>query len=241
MPRRLDLRRLALLVALAFALAFVPRGAAASESRIFLTAGGPYGAAGATDRLGTTCSDSTRRDTLYLCFEPARDESTFFGFSGEMRVYAPPGDTLGAFWEMERGGANNGGLTMQFGPDETFPQPQPWATVGVGNVRFERVRSEARLRFLYVVPYAAAGPVSAGRRYVLGRIVLGARHPGLAGCERQACIEWRSASFAFAREGPTVVSGGASCRVARGGDAADCRGRVPAWLPNELPPAGPKR
>lgn len=205
--------------------------APARENRIFLTARAPYGAARALTTLAPACGDTTSRDTLYLCFEPASDESTMYGFSAEVYIYAQPGDTLGSFWDMGRGGANNGGLTVGFGPDESFPQPQPWQVQGIGTALYDRTPQSGRFRFLYAVPLEGPGPVKAGTRYVLGRMLLGARHAGLTGCERPVCIEWHTATVQYRAGEKVVVENTGSRWLARGGAADSCRGRIPAWRP----------
>ncbi len=200
-------------------------------NRIFLSARAPFGAPRALETLPLACGDTTHRDTLWLSFEPAADESTMYGFSAEVFVYAPPGDTLGSFWDMQRGGANNGGLTVTFGPDETFPQPQPWTTQGIGTALYDRTPQSGRFRFLYVMPMGKAGPVEAGTRYVLGRIVLGAKRAGLTGCEQPVCVEWHNATVQYRAGEKVVVEKSGSRWVARGGGAGECRERIPAWRP----------
>lgn len=228
-------RFLALVLA-TLALPALLHAAAPREHRIFLTADAPFGAKAARTWFAPVCGDTVHRDTLYLCFEPARDESLFYGFSGEILVYAAPGDTLGGFWQMERGGANNGGMIAQFGPDESFPQPQPWGTQGVGTVLYDRTASSGRFRFLYAVPTGGAQPVKAGKLYVLGRIVLGQRHAAAAGCERPVCIEWHKASLAFRASGEEQATLGDARWVHRGPGEGDCRGRIPAWRPKTSTP-----
>jgi hypothetical protein len=189
-------------------------------------------------RIPPVCADTLWRDTLYLAFEPATDESTFYGFSGEVDFYAQPGDTLGSFWQMERGGANAGGLTAQFGPDSTFPQPQPWGVVGIGSVTYDRTPQSARFRFFYAIPKNALQPVRAGRRYTLSRLLLGARHPQLSGCDRPVCIEWRTASMSYRPESTVVIRTG-DRRVTRGDAATSCAERIPAWRPRGLAKPSP--
>lgn len=206
-------------------------GAGPAEHRIFLSAHAPAGAPRALETLGIACGDTARRDTLYLSFEPAADESTFYGFTGEVNVYAQPGDTLTDFWAMERGGANNGGLVIQFGPDETFPQPQPWKSPVIASVQYDRTPQSARFRFICAVPKPSVGPVRAGERYVLGRIILGEKHAGLDGCERPVCLEWHAASFAYGPATSVTVRSGGSRWLPRGGRHDQCADRIPAWRP----------
>ena len=204
--------------------------AAPREYQIYLSAGAPWGTHGARTQINVACGDTVSRDTLYLSFEPAADDTGFVAFQGEVYFYAQGSDTLGSFWGMERGAPNNGGLIMQFGPDETFPQPQPWTTQGVGSVTYDRTAQSGRFRFVFAVPYDHPGPVKAGKRYVLGRIVLGAKHAGLQGCDRPVCVEWHAASFGYkGRPMEAVKSGGA--RWLTRGATGKCRDRIPAWRP----------
>lgn len=219
-------------------------GSSPAANRIFLTAGAPAGMPRARASLETACGDTVRRDTLYLSFEPAADESTFYGFSGELFIYAAPGDTLENFWAMERGGANNGGLVIQFGPDESFPGTQPWSAAVIASVTYDRTPQSGRFRFLCAVPKPAAGPVRAGQRYVLGRLILGAKRSGLAGCERPVCLEWHSASFAYSASRSVSVRAGGSRWLPRGAGLRECTERIPAWRPKTVaqpaPSGGPR-
>lgn len=229
-PRATRHTRLLLLLALPAILGAGPR-----QHRLFLSAGAPWGAPGAHRAFPIACDDTVHRDTLYLSFEPARDDTGFLAVQGEIVVHAQPGDSLGSYWSMARGGANNGGLVAQFGPDETFPQPQPWPTAGVGSVMYDRTALSGRLRFVFAIPVDHPARVKAGTRYVLGRLLLGAKHPGLDGCERPVCIEWRDGQLGFAGSGAMEAArGGGALWLARGTREDACRGRVPAWTPKTM-------
>lgn len=240
------------LLALAAALLAAPAPAAAAGEggepgghRIFLSAGAPWGEPGARDTFPVACGDTVTRDTLYLSFEPAADDSAFLTLSGDVFFYARPGDTLGSFWEMEKGGRNNGGLLVQFGPDETFPQPQPWTAPGLAVVKYERTPQSGLFRFVFAVPVTHPERVRAGTRYVVGRILLGARREGLEGCERPVCIEWNAASVGFKGRPMEHSVLGDSRWLVRGSPDADCRGRIPPWRPKRpggapAPPRAPR-
>lgn len=227
-------RRFSWARALALVIAILAPGLLAAsprENRIFLTARAPYGDPRALSTLVPVCGDTTYRDTLYLCFEPATDESTLYGFSAEVYVYAEPGDTLGSFWAMEHGGVNNGGLVVEFGPDESFPGPQPWPVRGIGTALYDRTPQSGRFRCVYAMPIHQAAPVEAGRRYILGRLLLRARHSGLSGCERPVCIEWHTATVQYRAGQKVVVNAAGSRWLPRGEPAGRCRNRIPAWRP----------
>jgi len=233
--------------------AAAPRPGESSASRaqvpsFYLSWHAPHGMPGAAAECAPACADTVHRDTLYLSFEPTADESTMIGFAGDVYVYAQPGDTLGSFWSMDHKGANDRGLVIQFGPDESFPGAQPWPVVGPGGALYDRTPASGRYRFFYAVAKTHAGPVKARTRYVLGRMIIGARHPGLTGCERPVCIEWRRATFSFGTGNEVLVTKGGSRAVTWGPAGRACRDRIPGWRPagagsarEFTPPADRKR
>lgn len=191
----------------------------------------PYGMPGATPAIDATCADSTHRDTLYVSFEPAQDESSFVGVGGDLYIYAQPGDTLGSFWDMGRGGRNHGGLLATFRPDESIPGPSPWNGQGTGSVSYERAASSALYRFGAVIGIYSGMPLRKGTAYTAGRIVFFSKGRNLTGCDQPVCIEWRSADFVFGPHREVFPTYAGSAVVTRGPAAAACRNRIPAWRP----------
>jgi hypothetical protein len=213
---------------------------AAQEVKYYLSWRAPYGLPRAMDTAAPSCGDSTRIDTLWVSFEVSRSESTFLALAGELTITAEPGDTLSAFWQMGRGGANHGGLYGTFGPQEGFPGENPWATTGVGAVDYERTSSIAYFRFVYAVSATQGGPVLAGHRYTAGCLMVRGMATDPAGCQQPVCIDWTTADFAFDLAHPMRIHEGGSHVVARGAGAHPCRERPRAWRPRaplSRPPA----
>ncbi len=208
------------------------------QPRFYLSFGAPYGMPGASASFAPSCGDSTHRDTLYLSFEPSMDESTFVGVGGEVYIYAQPGDTLGQYWDISQGGANHGGLIAQFGPDSSFPGVQPWPSIPIAVGGYDRTRGSGRFRFLCTLAPAAARPVQAGKRYVLGRIILAGKRANLSGCASPVCIEWRRAQFVFSLDRELDLLHGGVHTVTRGEAGSACRDRIPGWRPPGMPSSG---
>ena len=189
--------------------------AAPGDPRIFMAWRAPYGTPGALDTIDPTCPDSSRRDTLYLSFQPTQAETAFIGIGGDLMIYAQPGDTLGSFWDMGRGGANHGGMTAYFQHGEDMPEPNPWGN-GVGNVMYERMGNSARIRFGEVMGMTAGQPIEMGKRYVVGRLVFYGRHAGLTGCDKPVCLEWRRGEFVLGQHRDIYVDYKRQSLVTRG-------------------------
>jgi hypothetical protein len=205
--------------------------AAAGEPRVHLTWHAPYGLPGATTVIDATCGDSLRRDTLYVSFQPTQYESTFVGVGGEIYVYAQPGDTLGSFWDVGRGGKNHGGMIATFRADESIPGRTPWNASGTGAVGYDRTPSSGRFKFGAVLAMDAGMPLEKDQVYVAGRIVIFSKGRNLGGCDRPVCIEWRRADFLFGPRREIFPNYAGSCVVTRGPASTACGDHVPAWRP----------
>jgi hypothetical protein len=207
--------------------------------RLFLSWHAPAGEPGATDTVTAVCADSMRVDTLWLSFEPTRDEPKFIGLLGELEIYSQGGDTLGGFWDMQPGGGNYGGLTGAWGPDSDFPGEQPWHFQGIRAVNYTRTRYRGTLKFFNVVPEFATDSLKAGHRYTVCRVYLRSKRPGLGGCASPACIAWQTAELMFKPEAGTPATRGGENVIARGGSVEACWGRIPAWAPRAIPRPSP--
>lgn len=181
----------------------------------FLSWGRPYGEPGArSTRLGS-CRDTTTTDTLFLCLRSGVTHPRFVAFSADLYFQASVQESLGTFWHLERGAANEGGMGIRFqrlaeepesGPDDFL---QPWTSIGFGVVGYTRTRSSGRLRMVFAVDTAHAVPIEKDRTYTLARVLLRGRAEGLTGCEQRLGIEWRNGTLAF---GP-----GAEFQLRKGG------------------------
>lgn len=211
-------------------------GVRADSARLLLTWKRPWGVRGAQTNWVPNCGDSTTVDTLYLSFRPGRTSERFNGFSGTLHFRPLPGDSLGPYWNFEKGGANAGGVAIEFGPDDTFAWPQPWKSRGIGQIFASREGPAVRLLFVYAVNFLEPGAVHADSVYVLGRVLFRHRRSQLDGCAQPVCVEWSEASLAFAMRDEPRVSRGE--RFVGWGDrgAAACvpyrgPGRTRAWQP----------
>jgi hypothetical protein len=209
-------------------------GPRADKAQLYLSWNAPWGDPRASQTRAPRCGDAGAMDTLYLSFYPGRPGPGFNGFAGEVLFHpAARGDTLGTWSHFERGAENAGHLAVQWGPDESFPGPQPWRVHGQGFVKLDRTPTLASLRLVFAVPHEQSVPSAADTLYTLCRIVIAHATP-LAGCDRPVCIEWRWASLAFGlKDEPRVTRG--SRFVAWAGPESICdpfRGpHAEAWRP----------
>lgn len=182
-------------------------GAHAERAQLLLTWDAPYGLKRARAMRTPRCDDARAADTLYLSFIPGRTVDTFSGFTGVLLIHAMPGDTLGAYWQFEKAGANGGGLTAEYDGVADFPGRRPYRAQGMGFVRLQRTPTAATLRLVYAVGQEVLGHVDADSIYALGRVVL--RHEkSHDGCERPVCIEWQKATIGYAlKDEPEVARG----------------------------------
>ena len=185
-----------------------PAQAVADEGRLFLSWHAPYGMAGARESLVASCEDTSRVDTLYLCYETGRDAPRLYGITAEIVFWPQVPDTLGPFWDFRPGGANDHGVRVEFAVGGSMPMPAAWSTRGFGGDSYGWRPASGRLRLIYAQPSVQAAPVQAGRRYCFARLLISHRNPGLAGCRKPVCVEWAMAKLAFGpRDEPAVTRG----------------------------------
>ncbi len=204
--------------------------------RLHLSWRAPHGLARAADSIGTTCADSSRTDTLWLSFEPSRDETAFVALGGEIEIHGQPGVSLGAFWHMSKGGANRGGLILQLGPDPSMPGESPWPMPGLGVVDYRVDGATARLGFGCTLGNDSKAHLRKGRRYTVGRVLVRGISAGLPGCDAPVCFEWRRAEFVFGG-GRDFWTGGAGHALATRGAADAIRRERLASAPVPTTPA----
>lgn len=218
----------------------VPAQMTQQRPKLFLSWHAPYGAPGAALETPVACDDPAHVDTLFVSFEPTRDDTSFTGMAGEVNVFAQGGDTLGGFWDMAGGGTNRGGMTMQFTPHADFPGESPWNRGGMAVVRFERTSASARFRFFNVVPTGSGIALRAGHRYTIGCVLIRQAEPtATAGCDRPVCLELGQTDFSFNGQ-PDIFQHGSN-QVARGTSSERCRHHLPVWrpVPGAKRPAAP--
>ncbi|HTR97841.1 MAG TPA: hypothetical protein VMH61_08065 [Candidatus Acidoferrales bacterium] len=207
-------------------------GAHADSARLYLSWNRPWGMRGASATHMPNCGRPDAADTLYLCFLPGRTCVGFCSFSAQLYFRAAPGDTLGPYWQMEKGGGNHGELTIDCGPDETFPQRQPWPTAGMMVAHMDRTPASAHLILGYAVAYNVARPVAPDSVYTLARVILH-HHHDLRGCRQPVAVEWASAQLGFWLHDEPIVNRGERF-AAYAGDLKICdpfRRSAGAWEP----------
>lgn len=209
-------------------------GPSAGSARLLLSWNAPYGHPRARSEKRAACGDATGADTLYLSFLPGRTAPAFSGITGAVRFHAAVGDSLTPWWQYQRGGPHAGGITVEFGPDPSFPYPQPWTTKGVGQAKLDRDGDGILLRLVYAVPqYATVSTLKPDSIYAAARIIL--RHAaGLPGCDAPVCIEWESGTLAFGLKDEPLVHRGerfVSWNSPGGAVSVPYRKRLEAWKP----------
>ena len=147
-------------------------GSHAENARLYLTWDAPYGMPRASRTHTPHAHNPAAEDTLWLCFLPGRTSPGFLGYTADLTFRAAPGDTLGPWWHMDGKGVNKGELSIDFGPDSTFVQAQPWAVGGYGGGIINRTPASARVTIVFAVSYTDAVPPRPGwtpRRHSTGR------------------------------------------------------------------------
>lgn len=194
MPR---LQRPALLAGLTLGLLHVASGGAAwaaAAPRIFLSWNAPYGSPRAVQDLRAAC-DSTRRDTLYVCFDPGRDSTELVAIDAELRLWPADGDTLDRHWWFESR-SNPAHLKADFNVADVPGATAPWSESGAGGIRTTSSADSARIRLVWAVRSRDFAVVRGGHRYSYARIVVPRPPPGPA-CARPVCIELTYARLTY--------------------------------------------
>lgn len=172
---------------------------------IFLSWSAPYGMQGARETITSSCDDSTASDTLYLTFDPGRDQARLIGIDANLLIRAAPGDTLGPFWDLSRSGPGRGNLRVDF-EDPPSGSPSPWQVTGQGIQRYRKIRETGQLVLVYFVPADQGGPVAGGTRYFFARVIL--RHRGrAAGCRQPVCVGLVRLKPSYGPGSPWITSG----------------------------------
>lgn len=165
--------------------------------QFFLSWGRPWGDPAAMQSRRPACGDTTRADTLYLCFRSGVDIPGFAAFTAEITVHAERPETLGTYWHFERGAPNQSGVAVRFQPEEgDTAWVQPWRSNGNGGVGYLRTKTAGRLRMIYAVEPKKAVPLQGNLVYTFARIAVKARASGLSGCEQGIALELTQATIA---------------------------------------------
>jgi hypothetical protein len=179
--------------------------AADSSGAIFLSWGAPYGMPGARDAITSSCGDTTMRDTLYITFDPGRNQDHLIGIDANLMFHAAPGDTLGPFWGSSKPGPFPPNIRVQV-DDPPDGCPSPWQGV---TTDVKKYRKSGDLSELVLVRYTAvdeAGPVQGGTRYFIARVLLGHRG-GDWGCDRPVCAALARLKPSYGPGSPWITTG----------------------------------
>ncbi|HKQ58533.1 MAG TPA: hypothetical protein VJY35_11755 [Candidatus Eisenbacteria bacterium] len=155
---------------------------------VFLSWSAPLGVPGARDTAFQACNDTTAAETLFVTFDPGEGVNQLMGIDARLLFTAQPGDSLEAFWDFSRSGANPWNLRIEF-DEPPAGAASPWAVGGSGGVRYDRRKNQAALDLSYAVAASRTMSVLGGTRYFLARVIIRLRRAGLAGCRTPVCIE----------------------------------------------------
>ena len=178
------------------------------DPQIYLSWHAPWGQPGATDTLSAPC-DSSRSDTLWLSFDPGKQSPTFLGTNGTLIFHPRLGATLSSWWQRDLNKPVPPQINVAFPPRPDIKYPQPFKSQGGGGTMWDTLKSQTRLRYIYVIPYPVAAPLGRGI-YAVARVIIQRPPPSAQGCGDPLCIEWTEAEItfdvgaerAFVRSGP---------------------------------------
>jgi hypothetical protein len=173
----------------------------AAAPRVQLSWNAPWGEPRATDALATDCRDTTRSDTLYLTFVAPRNILPLTGLSAVLLFEPEGGDTLGRFWEFERGARNAGNLSVDFEPLASETCDRPWRAAITGSVGYTRAGGRGRLDLSADVPDELAKNLIPNLCYMGARVVIRHRLSMLPGCSQPVRITWVGGWFRSTRPG----------------------------------------
>jgi hypothetical protein len=185
---------------------------AAGAPRLYLTWHAPYGEPGASATLEAPCgTDSTGRDTLFLVFEPGRDDTSFIGLDVTLYFRAASGDSLGPMWWFGGGTQNPRNIQIQFMDQHHPGLAWPWKWAGFGASAYDRTRGTGRLQITYgVALQQTQADMRDSTRYRFARILIPRPLASQPSCQTPVCIE-AQAELAF-RQGEDTQGTGVGSR-----------------------------
>ena len=164
-------------------------------AQLVLTWHAPAGSPRATSSL-IRSAKAAGEDTLFICLIPGADSRALTGFTGEIRFRTHPADSLESYW-CTRVGNDLTAFRVQLAPDSIEGAASPFISQGFGGTRSDVIEGGARLRYIYAVSDVRAGPVQAGRTYVLAFVRV--RRPPAAdrAAHQPICAELTSGTVSF--------------------------------------------
>jgi len=206
-------------------------GPAIADPRVFLSWDAPWSAAGAHSFVVPPCGDTTRDDTLYLCFDPGLD-TTMVGMNATLWFRPGDADTLGHAWHFEDRTLPR--LRAFFGDPASGAVHTPWGLMGSGGARYHSLTEAGGLRMIWAVPSKQPVRVHAGTVYLFARIAV-PRPRDPAECARPLCIQWGNAAIAYTARVTVQVHAGAQIVAWNSPDGAACRALrqnpTQPWIP----------
>ena len=166
-------------------------------AQVMLSWNAPPGAPRATSSLLGACGDTTRFDTLYVCAIPGMDSPTLLGFTGEIRFRPAPTESLATFWRAMNAAGELTHFEVNFAPASRPGADSPFPMPGIGRARVDRMPDGPRVRFLFGEPTDKAGPVKAGRIYVLATVRVRRPPARDVACRQVLCAEWVTGTLAL--------------------------------------------
>ena len=211
--------------------------AGSGEARLFLSWNAPYGEPRATAAIAAPCGEGTT-DTLYLSFDPGKDAPGFVGGSAVLYFQAAPGSELPERWK--KGTAADSPVRVTFDADPDHGFLTPWSSQAAGGPYYDVLAGRGRLRLIYAMAANSGSGVKAGTLYGFARVLVPRSPAGAADCSTPLCIEWSSASLAYARDDERNVEQGERWVTVNSPDGTACvRGRssfgAAPWKPRTTP------
>lgn len=201
--------------------------AAESQSppgRFFLSWNAPDGEPRGRESLSAACGDSSRRDTLYVTFDPGRDTTRVIAVDAEIRLWPAPGDTLDRHWWFESR-SNPANLLADFNLDGVPGAERIWEATGAGGVRTVSLPDTAKIRLVWAVRMQDGAVLRGGRRYGFARLIV--PRPRSAGvCARPLCFELTYARLATDLRDADIIRQGKRWVSWNPGGTAPCAERV---------------
>ncbi len=191
----------------------VGKASIGEEPKIYLAWNAPYGSPRARDNIEVACGDTTRRDTLYVSFDPGRDLEKFYGMSVTLRFHAAEGDTLGPLWWFGGGESNPRNIRILFPVEPGWPCRGPWKVQGVGVPSYARTPEGGLLDVMYAVNSDSAKALPRDR-YCFARIVFPRPTRDMANCRQPICIECVQSEIGYEVGAPAALAGIGGSRFA---------------------------
>lgn len=167
-------------------------------ARVYLTWNAPYGDPRARSAIEVPCGDTTKVDTLYLCFDPGRDAAHFVGVTVNLYLRPTQGRRLPEFWKGGNVGLAGSPLTVDFGSDPEAGFETVWGSTSIGAPKYDFLETSGRLVLVYANGTKSGPPLRGGRVYGVARVMVRRPAESSDGCGAPMCVEWFSSRLVYA-------------------------------------------